>query len=166
MTEVGELLARAALIGVGAAALMDAWGVAARRALGIRGLDYALLGRWIGHFPRGRFVHDRIGAAKAVRGERILGWAAHYTIGVAFAIPLLVVGGVEWATAPTFVPALVVGLVTIAAPWLVMQPSMGAGVAGSRTPNPAATRVRNLVTHAVYGIGLYGSAVVVSLVWR
>jgi hypothetical protein len=166
MTELPELLARATLIGIGAAALMDAWGFAARQALGIQGLDYALLGRWIGHLPSGRIVHDHIGSTDPVRGERILGWVAHYTIGVAFAVPLLLVGGLAWAEAPSVWPALLVGMVTIAAPWFVMQPAMGAGVAGSRTPNPAATRMRNLVTHTVYGIGLYGSAIILSLLWR
>jgi hypothetical protein len=48
-----------------------------------------------------------------------------------------------------------VGLATILAPWLVMQPGMGAGIAGSRTPSPGRTRLRNLGTHTVYGVGLY-----------
>jgi hypothetical protein len=56
-----------------------------------------------------------------------------------------------------------VGLVTILAPWLVMQPAMGAGIAGSRSPNPTATRLRNLGTHTVYGMGLYAAAVVLSI---
>jgi hypothetical protein len=60
---------------------------------------------------------------------------------------------------------MLVGVVTILAPWLVMQPAMGAGVAASRTPNPLAARLRNLATHAVYGLGLYGSAVALSVVW-
>jgi hypothetical protein len=55
-----------------------------------------------------------------------------------------------------------VGLGTIVAPWFVMQPAMGAGIAGSRTPNPAATRLRNLGTHTVYGIGLYASALILA----
>jgi hypothetical protein len=46
-----------------------------------------------------------------------------------------------------------------------MQPAMGAGIAASRTPNPSAARLRNLATHTVYGIGLYLSAVVLSLAW-
>lgn len=73
MTEVAELLARVIVIGVGGAALMDAWAWLARTAFDIRGLDYALLGRWIGHFPRRRFVHGRITAADPIRGERLLG---------------------------------------------------------------------------------------------
>jgi hypothetical protein len=47
-----------------------------------------------------------------------------------------------------------------------MQPAMGAGIAGSRNPNPRATRLRNLGTHAVYGVGLYFSALALSIVGR
>lgn len=44
-----------------------------------------------------------------------------------------------------------------------MQPAMGADIAGSRTPSLRATRLRNLGSHAVYGIGLYAAAVGLSL---
>jgi hypothetical protein len=40
-------------------------------------------------------------------------------------------------------------------PFLVMQPAMGAGIAASRTRNPGAARLQSLVTHAVFGLGLY-----------
>ena len=166
MGEVLELLARTVVIGVGGAALMDAWALLARRAFGVQGLDYALLGRWIGHLPRRRFVHERIAEAEPIRAERALGWAAHYSIGVAFALPLVAMGGLDWTRSPTLWPAIAVGLVTLLAPWLVMQPAMGAGVAASRTPSAGATRLRNLATHLVYGLGLYASAVVLSVVWR
>jgi hypothetical protein len=157
------LLVRVTLIGLGGAALMDLWSLSLRRGLGVPTLDYALLGRWIGQFPRGRFAHERIAAADAVPGERALGWLAHYAIGVAFAVVLVAIVGAGWLETPTVVPAIVVGLGTILAPWLVMQPAMGAGIAGSRTPNPRATRLRNLGTHAVYGVGLYASALLLAV---
>ena len=163
MTEAVELLVRGALIGVGGAAVMDAWALLARRAFNVQGLDYALLGRWIGHFPRGRFVHDRITSADPVRGERPLGWLAHYSIGITFALLLLAVWGLEWARSPTIWPALAVGLGTIVAPWFVMQPAMGAGIATGRTPAPWASRLRNLASHTAYGLGVYATAVLLSL---
>jgi hypothetical protein len=163
MTEAIELLIRGALIGVGGAAVMDAWALLARRAFNVQGLDYALLGRWIGHFPRGRFVHDRIASADPVRGERPLGWLAHYSIGITFALLLLAIWGLEWAHSPTIWPALAVALGTIVAPWFVMQPAMGAGIAAGRTPAPWTARVRNLASHTAYGLGLYASAVALSL---
>jgi hypothetical protein len=60
-------------------------------------------------------------------------------------------------------PALTVGLLTVAAPFLVMQPAMGAGLAARRTPNPNMSRLRSLATHGVFGAGLYGSAKVLEL---
>jgi hypothetical protein len=166
MTDLMELAVRAALIGAGGAVLMDAWALVARRAFHVQGLDYALLGRWIGHFPRGRFLHERIASAEPIRWERPLGWLAHYSIGIAFAFLLLALYGLDWARAPTVVPPMLIGLGTIVAPWFVMQPGMGVGVAGSRTPRPGVTRLRNLITHTVYGVGLYVSAMALAAVWR
>ena len=39
-----------------------------------------------------------------------------------------------------------------------MEPGMGAGIAASRTPRPAASRLQSLVTHTIFGIGLYAAA--------
>jgi hypothetical protein len=158
-----DIVVRGALVGIGGAALMDVWSLLLRRSFGIRGLDYGLLGRWIGHMPRGRFVHERIGAAAVVPFERPLGWAAHYGIGITFAYLLIAIWGAGWLATPSLGPALVIGLGTIVAPWFVMQPGMGLGIAASRTPNPGAARVRNLATHAVYGLGLYATALVLAL---
>ncbi len=165
MNTLLEIAVRGAILGIAGSALMDAWGLLLRRGFGIPTLDYAMLGRWIGHMARGRFFHIRIAAAAPVPFERPLGYIAHYGIGIAFAGLLLLVVGLDWARDPTLWPALVVGLGTIVAPWFVMQPGMGAGVAGSRTPKPNATRLRNLATHAVYGIGLYVAAGVLAVIW-
>ena len=74
-----------------------------------------------------------------------------------FAAALLAICGIAWLRQPTLGPALLVGIGTVAAPFLLMQPGMGAGIAGSRTPRPAATRLQSLVTHAVFGFGLYAA---------
>lgn len=153
-----DLVVRGIAIGVAGSALMDLWSAVLRRRFGIPTLDYRLLGRWIGHLSKGRFVHDRIASSSPVAGERAIGWIAHYAIGVTFAFVLLAIWGSGWAHAPTIWPAMVVGIGTVVAPWFVMQPAMGFGVAASRSPNPTATRLRNLGTHTVYGIGLYAAA--------
>ena len=145
------------LVGGGATAVMDMWAIARKPLLGIPSPDYGLVGRWLAYMTRGRFQHDRIAASPAMPGERVIGWTAHYLIGVAFAAVLLAIWGPEWARNPTLVPALIVGIGSVAAPFLVMQPGMGAGIAASRTPRPAAARVQSVVTHAIFGLGLYGA---------
>lgn len=44
------------MIGVGATLVLDAWNTALKRFFGIPSLSLGMLGRWFGHFPRGRFV--------------------------------------------------------------------------------------------------------------
>jgi hypothetical protein len=145
------------LIGVGATAVTDLWAIARQRLLGVPLPNYGLVGRWLAHMPRGRLRHDSIAAAERVRSERLIGWTAHYLIGIAFAAILPGVWGLEWVRNPTLVPALIVGIGTVAAPFLVMQPAMGAGIAASRTPRPAAARLQSLATHAIFGLGLYAA---------
>jgi hypothetical protein len=73
------------------------------------------------------------------------------------------VGGLDRVRRPTIGPALLVGIVSVLAPLLVMQPGMGAGIAASRLPRPHAARVRSIVTHTVFGFGLYLAGLLVSL---
>lgn len=145
------------VIGVGATVVMDLWAIARKRWLDHAPPNYGLVGRWLAHMPHGRFRHDAITAALPVKGERLIGWTAHYLIGVAFAGLLLGIWGLEWIQHPSIGPALIVGIGTVAAPFLVMQPGMGAGIAASRTPRPAAARFHSLVNHAVFGLGLYAA---------
>ncbi len=144
------------LIGAGATAFLDLWSAARSGFCGTPAPDYGLVGRWLAYFARGRFCHDAISKTAPVRGERAIGWIAHYLIGIAFAAALLAVWP-QWAHEPALVPALIVGIGSVAAPFLVMQPGMGLGLAASRAPNPAAARIRSLTTHAVFGVGLYAA---------
>jgi len=147
----------AVVMGIGATAVMDVWTLVRKWLFGIPPADYGMVGRWFGHMACGRFRHERIAASPPVPGERPIGWTAHYLIGIAFAAILLAIWGVDWARHPTIGPALAVGIVTVAAPFLLMQPGMGAAIAASRTPRPGAARLQSLITHAVFGLGLYAA---------
>jgi hypothetical protein len=123
-----DFLTCAVVIGAGATAVMDLWTLVRARLLGERMPDYAWLGR-------------RLAALLAWPHERAIGWTAHYLIGIAFAGALLAIWGVEWARQPTLAPALVVGIVTLAAPILI-----------------GTARWQSLVTHTIFGFGLYAAA--------
>ena len=140
---------------MGATAVMDLWGILRKLLLGIAAPDYALVGRWIGHMPSGRFRHQSIVAAAPVHGELVIGWSVHYLIGIVFAAILIGIWGFEWVREPAMGPALATGIGTVAAPFFLMQPGMGAGIAASRTPRPGAARMQSLITHTVFGLGLY-----------
>jgi len=147
-------------IGAGATLATDLWSIARRRLFGVPSPDWGLVGRWFAHMASGRFRHEQIATAAPVRGEHLIGWAAHYLTGVAFAGLLLAICGLQWAREPTLAPALALGIATVAAPFLLMQPGMGAGIAASRTSRPNFARLQSVVTHAVFGVGLFAAAVV------
>jgi hypothetical protein len=151
------------LVGVGATAFVDLWSMVRTRFLGVPAPNFGLVGRWFAYFPRGRFRHDSIAASPAVRGELAIGWVAHYLIGVAFAALLVCLSGRAWLQQPTPGPALLVGVATVVFPFLLMQPGMGAGIAASRAPNPRAARLQSIVTHGIFGLGLYAAAVLIEL---
>lgn len=158
---MSDFLLRAVLIGAGATLVMDGWALVLRR-LGVPSLNLAFLGRWILHLPRGRFLHESIARAEPIAGELAVGWIAHYAIGVSFAALLLAWYGLSWARTPTLGPALVIGIVTVVAPLFILQPALGAGIASSKTAAPVFNAGKSVVTHLVYGLGLYLAARVLS----
>ena len=153
---MADYLLYTTLIGTGATAFMD---IAAllRKLGGTPAPDYGLVGRWLARMAHGHFRLDPIAATPPIRGERTIGWIAHYLTGIAFAALLLGAWGIDWARNPAIAPALIVGIGSLAAPFLLMQPGMGAGIAARRTPRPGVARVRSLVTHVSFGFGLYAA---------
>jgi len=125
-----------------------------------------MLGRWLAHMPSGTFWHASIARAPQKPLECLVGWSAHYTIGVALALGFVAIVSREWLARPTLLPALLYGVGTVVLPFFVMQPALGLGVAASKTPNPMQAKVKSLVTHSVFGIGLYSCASAVNHLLR
>ena len=142
-------------IGVGATLVMDLWNLFLERTFGIPSLDYCLLGRWLRHMPGGTLRHASIAAATRKPLECTVGWIAHYSIGVVFALVFVVLASGDWLARPTLLPALLYGVGTVVFPFFILQPSLGLGIAASRAPRPSRARLKSLVTHTVFGVGLY-----------
>src|SRR5215208_2818023 len=142
-------------VGLGATLVMDLWNLFLKRTFRIPSLSYCLLGRWLRHIPDGTFRHANIAAAPQKPFECTVGSIAHYTIGVVFALVFVVFLSGDWLARPTLLPALLYGIGTVVFPFFVMQPSFGLGVAASKTPNPTRARLKSLMTHTVFGVGLY-----------
>lgn len=157
-------LSGAVVVGLGATMFMDLWALFLKRVFGIASADYCLVGRWLCHMPEGKFVHASIVNASQKRFECTVGWISHYVIGVVYALVLVALASVGWLTRPTLLPALLFGVGTVPVPFLLMQPAFGLGLAASKTPNPTLARLRSLMAHTAFGVGLYVSAVGVSYV--
>ncbi|HMM74892.1 MAG TPA: DUF2938 family protein [Gammaproteobacteria bacterium] len=164
MTAGPETALRAAAIGVGGTLALDVWAALLQRAVGTPATNWALVGRWLAHMREGRFVHDGIGKAAPVRGESALGWLFHYGVGAIYGLLLVAWQGSAWLQAPTVPAPLLLSLALLVAPYFVMMPGLGLGIAGARTPQPNLTRLKSVMGHTAFGLGMYAAALALN-VW-
>ena len=152
-----DIFWRAIAIGTGATVLMDLWAIFLHKAFGQPRPNWGPVGRWVWHLGD-KVFHDDIGNAAPYAQEKALGWGFHYFVGIVYGIILVVLAGAGWLAAPTFLPAFILGIVTVGAGWFLLAPGMGAGWAASKRPNPMQIRALNLVSHTVFALGLWGTA--------
>lgn len=166
MSGVGVDIFRVALIGIGGTIVLDLWALFLARVMKIPALNWSMVGRWIGNMPRGRLVHEKMTEAEPVKGEAAIGWTAHYVIGIGYGLLLLALWGRAGIRQPTLLPPLLLSWALLVAPYFIMMPGMGSGVAGSKTPEPNVTRLKSFVGHSVFGLGMYATAVGLMRAWQ
>jgi hypothetical protein len=162
MNNLASSLISASFIGLGATLTFDLWALFLKYAFKITPSNICLVGRWLRYMPEGTFKHSKIAAAPQKSAECTIGWIAHYMIGITFAIVFVAIVGNNWLQHPTLIPAIIFGVVTVLAPFFIMQPSFGLGLAASMTSNPTQARLRSLMNHTAFGIGLYLFALLVN----
>ncbi len=162
MNSLAILFISAILMGLGATLTFDIWGLLLKYAFGVAPSNICLVGRWVRYMPQATFTHVNIASSPPKQAECAVGWIAHYLIGISFAGGFVLLAGHHWLLQPTLIPAVVFGVGTVLAPFLIMQPAFGLGFAASKTPNPAQARVRSLMNHTAFGTGLYLFAVLVN----
>jgi len=145
------------IVGVGATLAMDLWTFILRLFdVTSHGLQY--VGRWVAYFPSGKFIHHSIIQTPGMPYEKLIGFIAHYCIGIGFAFLLSAAFGKKWLSRPRIFPALFIGLTTLLVPTLIIQPALGFGVAFSNMPNQGLLLLKSFSIHIIYGLGLYLSA--------
>ena len=153
-----DIIWRGILIGIGGTIAMDIWALILWKAFDEKAPNWAPVGRWFWHLKDGKVFHDSIAKAEPYANEQALGWISHYVVGIVYGVVLAVVMGPTWLARPTFMPALVWGLVTVGAGWFLLQPGLGLGRAASKAPDPTKVRAMNLFGHTIFAIGMWGSA--------
>lgn len=155
MNQFAFFLIHIILIGLGATFMFDLWGLFLKHTFKIAPSNICLVGRWLRYMPEGIFQHANIAAAPAKKAECAVGWVGHYTIGVAFTAVFVAALGNNWLQHPTLFPAVLFGVVTVIAPFFIMQPAFGLGIAAAKTAHRWQARVRSLMNHLAFGLGLY-----------
>ena len=157
-----DFLFRSLIIGIGGTAAMDVWAIVLHRFFGQSKPNWAPVGRWFLHLPRGKVFHNDINEAEAFSYENAAGWIAHYGTGIVYGGALVLIAGAEWSAHPTLLPSLVLAWITVGAGWFLLQPGLGLGWAASKRPNPWKIRALNLVAHTWFGLGRWVGALLVA----
>ncbi|MGE6781820.1 DUF2938 domain-containing protein [Ensifer adhaerens] len=150
-------------IGSIATLVMDLWALLLKRVFSIPSLNYGWVGRWVGGLPGGKLFHSNVVNSPPLAGETAIGWLVHYATGVLFAGALLAIVGTNWVWAPTLWPALLTGWVTLLAPFFILMPGFGFGIAASKVPQPNVARWRSFMAHTAFGLGIYIGAWIISM---
>jgi hypothetical protein len=162
MNNLVLLLISAIFIGLGATLTFDLWALFLKLTFKITPSNICLVGRWLRYMPEGIFKHSNIISSPPKSAECTVGWIVHYIFGITFAIVFVILVGNNWLQHPTLIPAIAYGIVTVLAPFFVMQPSFGLGFAASKTANPTQARIRSLMNHTAFGVGLYLFALLIN----
>ena len=102
-----EIIFQGVFIGVIATLGMDIWAAIVKHLLHLPTADWALVGRWFGHMPRGVLVHRPIADSAAIPSELAIGWVMHYLTGIVYGLAYLGVVQVLFSSGPTLASALV-----------------------------------------------------------
>jgi hypothetical protein len=156
--DIKEIIVRAALIGIGGTVVLDLYAFILQRVFGVPATNWRMVGRWLGHMPRAEFIQPNLGQAAPVPGEHALGWAFHHVIGAGYGQLLVAIWGADWLQQPDIVTPLILALTLLVLPYFVMMPGMGLGVAASRTPKPNVARLKIVMSHSVFGFGMFLAA--------
>src|SRR5262245_3433700 len=102
-----EQALRTLAMGLAATIAIDVWATFANRVLGWPRTNWGMVGRWIGHMPKGQFTHRSISSSPPISHELVVGWAFHYVVGCVYAaLYLMYVEAVQLGR-PTLVSAVI-----------------------------------------------------------
>jgi hypothetical protein len=149
------MLVAGVLIGIVATIGMDVWALLVKYVLRQPITDWVMIGRWIAYIPKGQYFHSPIAASDKIPDELAIGWIVHYLTGMVYGVLYLFLVQTVFGGSPTIQSALLFGLATLAAPWLIMQPGLGLGVFASKAPKPWLIRLINTSMHLAFGSALY-----------
>ena len=88
----------------------------------------------------------------------LLGWGLHYVIGVLLAVSAVYLATILGFNTLSLAFCLLYGIATVVLPFCSMQPLLGLGFAASKTAQPWRNRGKSLITHALFGLSLYLTA--------
>lgn len=144
--------ARTFLLGIGATFLTDIWAILLRF-FGIKSSGLLIIGNWI--------ANNLFGINVETTQAWVIGWIAHYFIGILFALLFVLIYKNEWFKSPNLYKSIFFGLITVVFPLFIAWPIMGLGFAFSKTSIQFILISKAIMLHLVYGLGIYLTSIII-----
>lgn len=158
-----DILLFTLLVGLGSTIALDIWVTLLEKIIGFPATNWGMVGRWLGGLLRGQLVLDASNTEAPSGGEKGLGWAFHYGVGLAYALLIPLFFGSEIIMAPTALPFVIIGLLaSTVAGLVILFPGMGGGFFASKLPNQGVVIVYLIVAHGVFALAQFGAAQLVA----
>lgn len=149
-----DLAYTALITGIAGTIAMDLSNYAFSRVGLILKIDVAMIGRMAAGWAKGRFSYGNPSELKSVTHETLLGYLAHYVIGISLAVVYLAAWELSVDGPPSPYWATLYGFVTTAVSEFYVYPSMGLGVCGRRSPERLKAGLSPVVNHLFFGLGM------------
>ncbi|TPW28267.1 DUF2938 domain-containing protein [Martelella alba] len=147
------------VVGIGATIALDIWVMIVKWVTGILPTNWGVVARWLIGLTQGQFILNGADTTPPGAGQRALGWAFHYVIGISYAVLLLLFWGAGFIQNPTVWPVVIIGfLASTLAGMFILFPGLGAGVMAHKLPNQAVMLLYLVVAHAIFAAAQYGLA--------
>jgi hypothetical protein len=120
-----------------------------------------MVGRWVAHLKSGKVFHDDIAEALAFSYENLVGWIFHYFVGFIYVVIFMLLVGKEWLSELTLLPVWLYAISIILVGRFLLHPGLGLGMALVKTENLFKGRCMGLMTHSVFGLGMWFGAFII-----
>lgn len=143
-----KIILKTVLIGIAGTFTTDIWTLILKF-FGIHSHGLLIVGHWV-------TFHLPLSLQNQFAGkELVIGWIAHYCLGISFAFLLVLIYGKKWFQNPSVFIALMLGCITFVLSLFVIQPILGFGIAFSKYANQPIILLKVVGFHIIYSIGLY-----------
>ncbi len=149
-----DLVITAVAAGVLGTLVMDSLNHLVSRTGLILRIDARMIGRMSVGWARGRFRYDSPSQIEPTAHELLLGYAAHYAIGLVLAA-IFVIGWSQFiggSISPLW--TIIYGFATTVASEFIVYPAVGLGLCGHRSPERIKAFFSPLANHLFFGVGM------------
>ncbi|NVM66585.1 glucan phosphoethanolaminetransferase (alkaline phosphatase superfamily) [Mucilaginibacter sp. SG538B] len=143
-----NIMVKVVIAGIAGTFATDIW-TFLLRLFGVHSHGLLLVGLWVkSHLPS-------VLQGQLAGKELLIGWTAHYLLGISFAFLLIPMYGKKWFRQPTAFSALVLALVTFVISLFIIQPMLNFGIAFSKFRTQPVILLKVLAFHLIYSLGVY-----------